>query len=318
MKTKIVSLNLLMVLLVLVLLLCVGRSSASVKCSVAPPTMIRIVISEAARDADLKINDRQVTTDELKKIFERLAAICIDQVLVLSVAERVPVYRLMEILNILYDVGLKRVVLVSSGLHSFPARELELVVHSLEIMPARHDPTTDEVVPEPEPKALSDAETTDALAEPVVRVINATIPGRDRMNDRVMIYAYLATWIVYLMVIYGWFRHVGFRRLTIISLSHALPSVIALVMAYIFLIRGATTNIQIIIGLDSGIHIWSLWSHLWPILRYAAIVSGVINLGWLFAVCGRKSWREWIPIALTAALLAGFAFVTVSVNPPIV
>lgn len=135
------------------------------------------------------------------------------------------------------------------------------------------------------------------------------------MENRTIFFAYLAGWCTYLAAAYVW----GHRRrlhLGVVFVSHIVPSAVAIIMIYVFLIGGGATVAQFVAGSESGMAMWSLWFHLWPILLMATGASGFVNLVWTIIACVRKTQRKWIPISTAAVLMSAFAFFTVGVNFP--
>ena len=137
----------------------------------------------------------------------------------------------------------------------------------------------------------------------------------ERMENRTLLLAFLATWAGCLLAAHLWARK---ERLPLASVlaSHAVPSVVAIVMAYVFLIAGGATVAQFVAGSESGMDLWSLWFHLWPILLIATVVSGFTDLVWTIIACVKKSQRRWIPVAIAAVVMSVFAFFTVGANFP--
>jgi hypothetical protein len=135
------------------------------------------------------------------------------------------------------------------------------------------------------------------------------------MENRILFFAYLTTCAGYLLVVHIW---AGKKRLPLagVLVSHAVPSVVAFVMTYVFLIAGGATVAQFVAGSESGMHLWSLWFRLWPILLFATAASAIINFMWAIIACLKKSQRRWIPVSLAAVVMAVFALVAVGVNFP--
>ena len=135
------------------------------------------------------------------------------------------------------------------------------------------------------------------------------------MENRTIFIAYLIVWCAYVLVIHIWGRWKRLRLVGVI-VSHALPSTVAIVMSYVFLIAGGVTVAQFVAGSKSGMDLWSLWSQLWPVLLFGSAVSGVISLVWTIVMCVKKPQRKWIPITIAAVIMSVFAFFTVGTNFP--
>jgi hypothetical protein len=135
------------------------------------------------------------------------------------------------------------------------------------------------------------------------------------LENRSILTAFLAVWALYLGAVY-WYAARNSLAKTIVTLSHAAPSVVAVLMAYVFLImRGATVR-QFVSNSQRGVDLWSLWVVLWPQLLLLTFGAAVCQAMWLIAACFRKSARIWIPVALSGVLMSGFAFATVISNFP--
>ncbi len=135
------------------------------------------------------------------------------------------------------------------------------------------------------------------------------------MENSTIFFAYLAIWCVYLVVVYAFGRH---RRLHlgILSISHLVPSAVAIIMICIFLIGGGVTVAQYAAESESGMDMWSLWADLWPVLLFFSAASGIVHLVWAFVACMKKNQRKWIPVAIATVLMSVFALYTVLCNFP--
>ena len=135
------------------------------------------------------------------------------------------------------------------------------------------------------------------------------------MENRTIFLAYLVVWCAYVVS-----THIRGRRkqlhLAGVIASHAAPSAVAIVMTYVFLLAGGATVAQTVAGSESGMNLWSLWLHLWPILLIVTAASGVISLVWAIIVCVKKSQRRWIPLSIAAMVMSVFAFFTIAYNFP--
>lgn len=139
--------------------------------------------------------------------------------------------------------------------------------------------------------------------------------GRSPMENRTILFAYLACWCVYLIAGYVW-GHCRRLHLGAVTVSHLVPSAVAIIMIYVFLIGRGATVAQFVAGSESGMNMWSLWFGLWPILLIATAASGFINLVLTIVACVKKSQRKWIPATFAALLMSVFAFFTVGANFP--
>lgn len=138
---------------------------------------------------------------------------------------------------------------------------------------------------------------------------------RSTMENKSLLIAYLAVWIPYVTAIHGYTR---WRQLShsVVVLSHAVPSLVAMTMAYIFLLCHGQTVRQFVANSDRGMDLWSLWVDVWPMLLQATFAAGVAQLVWMMVVSVRRSWRPWVPVALTGTAMCAFAFLTVICNFP--
>jgi len=130
-----------------------------------------------------------------------------------------------------------------------------------------------------------------------------------------MFLAYLVVWLPYLVGLhaYAWWRHL---RQGVVALSHAAPSVVAILMTYIFLIGHGATVRQFTAGSERGMELWSLWVGLWPLLLLATFGAGVAQAIWIVVASAKREWRVWIPVALLGTAMCVFSFLTVMSNFP--
>jgi hypothetical protein len=135
------------------------------------------------------------------------------------------------------------------------------------------------------------------------------------MENRTIFLAYLSVWCAYVLAVHIWGHR---KRLNVagVIVSHALPSAVAIVMAYVFLIAGGASVAQFVAGSETGMDLWSLWFHLWPVLLFGSVVSGVITLVWTIVACAKTPQRKWMPITIAAVVMSVFAFFTVAANFP--
>ncbi len=99
------------------------------------------------------------------------------------------------------------------------------------------------------------------------------------MENRSLFIAYLVVWMPYVVGLHGYGR---WKRLGqgAVALSHAAPSLVAITMAYIFLIGHGATVRQFVAGSEQGMDVWSLWVGLWPLLLLATFAAG-LGYRWL-------------------------------------
>jgi hypothetical protein len=135
------------------------------------------------------------------------------------------------------------------------------------------------------------------------------------MENRTIFAAYLVVWCAYIVAAHIWGRRRQLHIAGVIA-SHAAPTGVAIVMTYVFLIAGGATVAQFVAGSESGMALWSLWFHLWPVLLFATAASGMFSLVWTIMACVKHSQRKWIPITIAAVLMSVFAFLTVGANFP--
>ncbi len=135
------------------------------------------------------------------------------------------------------------------------------------------------------------------------------------MENKTIFIVYLVTWCAYLVTAHIWARRKKLHLAGVLA-SHAVPSAVALVMTYVFLIAGGVTVAQIVAGSETGMDLWDLWFYLWPVLLFGSAASGVISLVWTIVACIEKPQRKWIPITIAAVMMSVFAFFTVGVNYP--
>lgn len=135
------------------------------------------------------------------------------------------------------------------------------------------------------------------------------------MENKSIFISYLLTWILYIAGIHAY----GVRwRLsqTAVCLSHAVPSLIAISMAWIFLIGHGVTVRQFVGNSERGMDLWSLWCGLWPLLLLTTFVVGFSQIVMTIAVAVNREFRKWVPVAALSAGMCAFAFMTVLSNFP--
>jgi len=135
------------------------------------------------------------------------------------------------------------------------------------------------------------------------------------MEKRTLFVAYLVLWTPYVAGLHGY----GWRRRLnqgVVALSHAAPSVVAVTMAYIFLIGHGATVRQLVSDSERGMDLWSLWLGLWPLLLLATFGAGGAQAVWMIVVSMKREWRPWIPVALTGTAMCAVSFLTVASNFP--
>ena len=125
------------------------------------------------------------------------------------------------------------------------------------------------------------------------------------MENRTLFIAYLVVWLLYVM---GLHAYASWRRLGhgIVTLSHAVPSLVAITMAYIFLLGHGATVRQFVAGSEGRINLWSLWVDLWPLLLLGTFGAGVAQTVCLIVVSVNRGLRTWIPVALTGAVVRAY------------
>ncbi len=135
------------------------------------------------------------------------------------------------------------------------------------------------------------------------------------MENRTLFIAYLVVWLPYVVGIHSYGQ---WRRLNqaVVTLSHAAPSVVAVTMAYIFLLGHGATVRQFVAGSEGGMDLWSSWVGLWPLLLLVTFGAGVAQTVCLIAVSVKHGLRMWIPVALTGSAMCAFSFLTVMSNFP--
>ena len=127
------------------------------------------------------------------------------------------------------------------------------------------------------------------------------------MQNGTIFFAYLTCWVVYLIAAYVW----GHRKqlsLGLVSVSHFVPSAVAVSMIYVFLICRGTNTWEM----------WESWLWLSIILALATVLSAFINLVLTIVWSVKKSRRTWVPVTFVALLMSVFALMTVFANFPTV
>ena len=102
----------------------------------------------------------------------------------------------------------------------------------------------------------------------------------------------------------------------IVLFSHAIPTLTALTMTYIFIIGRGETVAQFAAGSETAMNMWSLWVNLFPFLIFGTLGYAIIHFIWLIAAGVNKSTRKWLPIIIASLLMSIFAFFVVLINFP--
>lgn len=135
------------------------------------------------------------------------------------------------------------------------------------------------------------------------------------MENEALFLAYLLTWPPYVLGIHAYAR---WKRIShaAAALSHAAPSLVAISMAYIFLIGHGATVRQFVASSDRGMGLWSLWVMLWPLLLHATFGAGALQAVLTLVAVFKRGWRKWILFSSSGTAMAAFAFMTVAQNFP--
>ena len=135
------------------------------------------------------------------------------------------------------------------------------------------------------------------------------------MENRPVFLAYLVVWGAYVIALYA-YSIVRRKSLILTTISHVVPTAVALEMAYIFLIRGGGTVRQLSAGSGTGMDMWSLWVTSWLWILKATLAWAVVHLVWLAVAAIRAKTRAWVPVAAAGLIMAAFAFYTAAANFP--
>jgi len=135
------------------------------------------------------------------------------------------------------------------------------------------------------------------------------------MENGTIFLTYLIVWPFYLLGIHV-YAHVKKLNQGWILLSHSVPSLVAVVMAWIFLISDGATVAQFAAGSESTLRLWSLWFDLWPKLLLATFITGLVQFFGTFVLAIWPQRRKWIPVTLVGAVMSAFALMTVLLNFP--
>lgn len=139
------------------------------------------------------------------------------------------------------------------------------------------------------------------------------------MENQPLLMVYLATWVFYVLGIHWFVAEVGPNGRAaqiIVGVSHAVPSLVALLMTYIFVIGQGATIAQFTAGSEHAMSLWSLWHSQWPVLLLSTFTAGLLQAVWTVVAGLRPEWRGWLPIAGSGAAMCAFAFMTVVTNFP--
>ncbi len=100
----------------------------------------------------------------------------------------------------------------------------------------------------------------------------------------------------------------------VISLS--LPSFVAFVMFYLFIIRQTSTVVQFAGDNDEAFQLWSLWYDLWRPLLFFSAISALSHIVWLITTIIMKKFKTWFLIILFGLIMSIATFYVVVLNFP--
>ncbi len=89
------------------------------------------------------------------------------------------------------------------------------------------------------------------------------------------------------------------------------PVVVALTMAYLFLIVGGSTTVQFNVGNASAMDVWSTWVGLWPMFLFLTLAGAVVGFVWALVCAIWKKFRPWLGISAASFGFSALAFFTV-------
>jgi hypothetical protein len=135
------------------------------------------------------------------------------------------------------------------------------------------------------------------------------------MENRPIFLAYLWVWGAYVVALYA-YALVRRKSLIVTTISHIVPTAVALEMAYIFLIHRGGTVRQLSAGSETGMDMWSLWVDSWFWILRATKAWGLAHYAWLLVVSIKAKARAWGPVAAAGLAMAAFAFYTAALNFP--
>ena len=135
------------------------------------------------------------------------------------------------------------------------------------------------------------------------------------MENKFILWTYLASWCLYLVVGYYWLRRKQLNPIVVV-LSSLVPSAIAVIISYIFLYKHGETVAQFTVGSEPLKCLLDVWFQLWLTLMAASAGSACVNLIWAIIACFLKEERKWVLIGSLAAMMSLFAFFAVSAYMP--
>jgi hypothetical protein len=135
------------------------------------------------------------------------------------------------------------------------------------------------------------------------------------MENRSIFIAFLVAWALYVPTIHVASARMRIR-LSVSTLSHLVPTIIALGMICIFLIGHGATVRQFVAGSERGVDLWMIWVRLWPLFLLAAFISAILHVMATFAVATTPAARRYLVVTIAGFLMAVFAFAAVYENFP--
>jgi hypothetical protein len=134
------------------------------------------------------------------------------------------------------------------------------------------------------------------------------------MENREILTAFLMVWVPYVVGVHAYAQLMRLNHGAVL-LSHLAPSLVAVSMAYVFVLNRGATVAQFAAGSDRAMELWSLWVDLWPVLLQATFVSAAIQALTAAILLSRKE-TQWAPILFAGAVMSAFALMTVAYNFP--
>ncbi len=121
---------------------------------------------------------------------------------------------------------------------------------------------------------------------------------------------YLVLWAVYLPAIL-WYARRKRLSLAVAAGSASVPSLVALEMAYVFILHKGATVRQFVAYSASGMDVWSHWASAWPMLLLLTFLSAGSQFLHALVAGIREKGENWIPITVSGSVMSllGFLFV---------
>ena len=135
------------------------------------------------------------------------------------------------------------------------------------------------------------------------------------MENKSLLQIFLVVWATYVIGVHLYRCYHKCNLWSVWGLL-AVPTVIAILMTVIFLIRGGNTVAQFSAGSQVGMDMWSTWVELWLLLSMVGGMNVLIQMGWTVVAIWKRTRPQWLILAVAPLAVSVFALLAVFFNYP--